>query len=170
MLKKTIKWEDLDGNPVEEDYYFHMSKAELIELEVSEEGGWAEAVQRIAKEEDIKKIVEIFKKLILQAYGVKSPDGKRFIKSEELSREFSQTEAYSTLFMEFLTDENAGAAFVNAIVPQDLAQQVALESAAIAEKEAAVEELDTLQAAAPATSLTPEENAEFEAWKANRGV
>ena len=128
MLKKTIKYVDYNGTERTEDFYFNLSKAEVMEMEMSTSGGMAEMIQRIVAAQDAPAIIKIFKDLVLKAYGQKSPDGKRFIKSEELSIEFSQTEAYSQLFMELATDAEAAAAFVNGIVPNDAAQS-ALKSA-----------------------------------------
>lgn len=128
MLKKTIKYVDYNGTERTEDFYFNLSKAEVMEMEMSTSGGMAEMIQRIVAAQDAPAIIKIFKDLVLKAYGQKSPDGKRFIKSEELSIEFSQTEAYSQLFMELATDAEAAAAFVNGIVPNDAAQP-ALKSA-----------------------------------------
>lgn len=117
MLKKTMKYVDYDGNEREEDFYFNLSKAEVAEMEMSTAGGLDKMINRIIAEQDGKRIIELFKDLVLKAYGKKSDDGKRFIKSKELSEEFSQTEAYSDLFMELATDSEAAAAFVNGIVP-----------------------------------------------------
>lgn len=120
MLKKTIKYTDFNGTEREEDFYFNLSKAEIMEMEMSTAGGFAEMLQNIVKAQDGPTIMKIFKDIILKAYGVKSPDGKRFIKSEELSTEFSQTEAYSVLFMELATDADAAGAFINGIIPVDI--------------------------------------------------
>ena len=119
MLKKTITYTDYDGHERTEDYYFNLTKAEVMEMEMSTSGGLAGMIQRIVAAQDAPAIIKIFKDLILKAYGVKSPDGKRFIKSEELSTEFSQTEAYSILFMELSTDADAASEFVTGIVPVD---------------------------------------------------
>lgn len=113
MIKKTMTYEDYNGNQRTEDFYFNLSKAEVMEMEMSTSGGLAEMIQRVVAAQDQPSIIKIFKDLILKAYGVKSPDGKRFIKSEELSTEFAQTEAYSQLFMELATDADAAANFVN---------------------------------------------------------
>ena len=102
-----------------------------MEMEMSTTGGLAETIQRIVQAQDAPAIIKIFKDLVLKAYGVKSPDGKRFIKSEELSTAFSQTEAYSQLFMELATDADAAAKFVNGIVPADMAQKAAENSPAL---------------------------------------
>ena len=120
MLKKTITY--LDYNDVErtEDFYFNLTKAEITEMEMSTTGGLSEKIQNIVQAQDIPEIIKIFKELVLKAYGVKSPDGKRFIKKEELAESFSQTEAYSQLFMELATDADAAAKFINGITPKDI--------------------------------------------------
>ena len=118
MLKETIKYTDCNGVERTEDFWFHLSKAELMEWEMGTTGGLTE-------------IIKIFKELILKAYGQKSPDGRRFIKSEELATEFSQTEAYSQLFMDLATDADKAAAFVNGIMPSDVAEKAAAAPAAI---------------------------------------
>lgn len=125
MIKKTITYKDYNQVDRTEDFYFNLSKAEVMEMEMSTSGGLAEMITRIVAAQDQPAIIKIFKDLILKAYGEKSPDGKRFIKSEELSTAFSQTEAYSQLFMELATDAEAASAFVNGIVPADMAKQAA---------------------------------------------
>lgn len=117
MLKKTMTYTDYDGNQRTEDFYFNLSKAEVAEMQMSAAGGLDKMINRIISEQDGKRINELFKDLVLRSYGKKSDDGKRFIKSKELAEEFSQTEAYSDLFMELATDADAAAAFVNGIVP-----------------------------------------------------
>lgn len=122
MLKKTIPYTDFNGNERKEDFYFHLMESEIAEMELSTTGGFTESIQRIIQTQDVPEIIKQFKKIILKAYGVKSPDGKRFEKSEELSREFSQTNAYSKLFMELATDDKAAAEFLNGVVPEELQQ------------------------------------------------
>ena len=117
MYKKLIKYVDYDGNEREEDFYFNINKAELAEMELSTSGGLEKMITRIINEKDNKEIVKLFKQLILMSYGKKSDDGRRFIKSPELSKEFTETEAFSELFMELAGDADAAAAFVNGIVP-----------------------------------------------------
>lgn len=124
MLKKTITYTDYDGNERTEDFYFNLSKAELTEMELTTEGGLQTVLKNIVEARDIPRITAMFKKLLLMSYGQKSADGKRFIKSQQLSEEFTQTEAYSNLFLELLSDEDAAAAFVKGIVPADLAKEV----------------------------------------------
>ena len=125
MIKKTITYTDYSGNERTEDFYFNLSNAEIMEMEMSTTGGLAEMIQKIVAAQDSPAIIKIFKDLVLKAYGEKSPDGKRFIKSEELSIAFSQTEAYSQLFMELATDADAAAKFVNGIVPSNMSNQKA---------------------------------------------
>ena len=131
MLKKTITYTDYNGSERTEDFYFNLTKAEIMEMELSTSGGLAEMIQRIVKAQDAPAIIKIFKELVLKAYGEKSPDGKRFIKSEEISTAFSQTEAYSQIFMELATDSDAAAAFVNGIVPDVDKQKVAQMAASV---------------------------------------
>ena len=124
MLKKTIKYVDYNGTEREEDFYFNLTKAELMEMEMSTVGGLAEMIENIVKAQDAPAIMKIFKDLLLKAYGEKSPDGKRFIKVNDagipLSIGFSQTEAYSQLFMELATDAKAASDFVNGIIPANM--------------------------------------------------
>lgn len=120
MLKKTITYNDYNGVERKEDFYFNLSKAEIMEMELSIPGGFAGMIEKIIASKDIPSIIKIFKELILKAYGEKSADGKRFVKSEDLSAAFSQTEAYSNLFMELATDDNSASAFINGLVPADM--------------------------------------------------
>lgn len=123
MIKETISYTDYNGITRTEDFYFNLTKAEVMELEMSTKGGLAEMIQRIVAAQDQPAIIKIFKDLIIKAYGVKSPDGKRFIKNQEVVDEFVQTEAFSEMFMKLATDADAAAKFVNGIVPADLAKQ-----------------------------------------------
>lgn len=117
MLKKTITYTDYNQAERTEDFYFNLTKAEVMEMEMSTSGGLAEMIKKIVAAKDAPAIIKVFKDLILKAYGEKSPDGKRFIKSEEISTAFAQTEAYSQLFMELATDPDRAAEFVNGIIP-----------------------------------------------------
>lgn len=117
MLRKTIKYTDYNGNEREEDYLFNLSKAECMEMELSTNGGMEQMIKQIIAEKDNEKIVNLFKKIILKAYGIKSPDGKYFRKSPEISADFASTEAYSVLFMELSTDADAASKFINAVLP-----------------------------------------------------
>lgn len=120
MFAKTITYTDYNDVERTETFYFNLSKAELAEMELTFEGGLGAYLTKITQTKDQVQIFKMFKELILKAYGEKSPDGKRFIKSAELSTAFSQTEPYSIMFMELGSDSDAAAAFVNGIVPKDL--------------------------------------------------
>lgn len=122
MLKRTIKYEDFDGNPQEDTVYFNISKSELIELEMDYGDGFKSFLEKIIEAEDSKALVAEFKRIVLMAYGVRSEDGKRFIKSDELIKEFEQTAAYDSLFIELATDDGAAATFVNGILPRDVSR------------------------------------------------
>jgi len=120
VLKKTITYKDFNDEEVSEDFFFHLSKAELVELEMSHKGGLSAALERIVAAEDNQSIIAEFKNIILSAYGKRSDDGKRFIKNQELRDEFTSSEAYSTLFMELVTNTDAATEFINGIIPQDM--------------------------------------------------
>lgn len=124
MYTKPITYTDYNGVERTENFMFHMNKAEILEMDLTTTGGLTALMQRAVEAKDVPTLTSIFKDLILRSYGVKSDDGRRFIKTPELSAEFSQTEAYSVLFMELATDDKAAAAFVNGIIPADLAKKV----------------------------------------------
>lgn len=126
MLKKTITYVDYNGNERTEDFYFNLTKAEVMEMEMSTNGGMAEMIKQIVASQNTAEIVKIFKDIVLKAYGVKSLDGRRFVKKDELRDEFAQTEAYSNLFMELATNADAAAKFINGIMPKEATEQKAL--------------------------------------------
>lgn len=118
MFKKTMTYTDFNGLSRTEDFYFNLTQAEVSEMELGTEGTLSEMIKSVVAAQDLPSIIKIFKDLVLKAYGVKSPDGKRFIKTQEVVDEFAQTQAYSDLFMELATDAEKAAAFFNAIIPQ----------------------------------------------------
>lgn len=126
MLKKTITYTDYNGVERTEDFYFNLTKAEIMEMEMTTTGGLTVMVDKIVAAKDVPSIIKVFKDLILKSYGEKSADGKHFVKSEAIAQAFAQTEAYSILFMELATDAEAGAAFVNGIVPADMSKNPTL--------------------------------------------
>lgn len=119
MFKKTIEYTDYNGEKRKEDFYFNLNKAELMEMQLSQNGGLQNHLMRIIKTKDTPELVKMFKDIILMAYGEKSPDGKKFMKSEEIRRDFECSEAYSELFMELATNSDSAAEFVNALLPSD---------------------------------------------------
>ena len=118
MMKETITYQDYNGLELTEDFYFNLTQAEIVEMELGTVGGLSETIQKIITTKDSPSLVKMFKDLILKAYGEKSLDGKRFIKSEELSTAFAQKEAYSILFIKLASNDEAAAAFVNGIIPK----------------------------------------------------
>lgn len=117
MLKKSITYTDYDGNERTENFWFNLSKAECMEMELSTSGGMQQLIEKIISEKDQAQLVKMFKEIILKAYGEKSPDGKHFFKSPEISAGFASTEAYSELFMELATNSEAASEFMNAVLP-----------------------------------------------------
>ena len=117
MLKKTITYTDYNGVERTEDFMFNLTKAEILEMQLTKDGGMDAAIKKIVDAKDAPEIMRVFKDLILKSYGIVSDDGRRFIKSKEISDSFAQTEAFSMLFMELATDTDAASAFVNGIVP-----------------------------------------------------
>lgn len=124
MLTKTIKYTDFNGTEREEKFLFNLTKAELMEMELGTTGGLADKIRGIIEAQDTPTIIKFFKEILLKAYGEKSADGRRFMKVDEngkpLSVGFSQTEAYSTLFMELATNADEAAKFVQGIIPPDI--------------------------------------------------
>jgi hypothetical protein len=124
LLKKKITYTDFNDQQVTEEFCFHLSKAELIQMEVEYDGGLQKYLTGIAESDDNKKIFEAFQELLMKSYGQRSEDGKRFIKSQELRDEFASSEAYSEFIMSLATDAGAAAEFVNGILPGNLEADV----------------------------------------------
>lgn len=127
MFKKEMTYTDYDGNERTETFYFNLTKAELMEFELGMSGGFANTLKKIIASKDIPAIIENFKKLVMKTYGIKSPDGKRFIKNEEILQEFMETEAYSAIFIELSTSADAATAFVQGVLPADIAAKIPVE-------------------------------------------
>jgi hypothetical protein len=125
LLKKTITYEDFNGEEQTEDFYFHLSKADLVELEMSKKGGLEEWLKRVIASKDGKAIMEEFKNLIMMSVGQRSEDGKQFRKDVQLRHNFRDSPAYDVLFMELITDADKAAEFVNGIIPRNLEAQLA---------------------------------------------
>lgn len=118
MIKWPITYTDYNGETHTEDFYFNLNKAEVMEMNLEANGAYGEYLQRIVEQRDGKKIASTFKNLILQSYGEKSADGRRFVKSEELSRNFEQSEAFSELYMQLASDPDAASKFMEGILPK----------------------------------------------------
>lgn len=124
MLKKTVTYTDYDGNQRTEDFYFNISKAELIKLNSTTVGGFENLIHQITNSPNPEKLFEIFAYIVELAYGEKSPDGRRLIKTQEAKDNFTQTQAYSDIFTELATDEEAALAFIKAILPPDISGEI----------------------------------------------
>lgn len=131
MFKREITYEDYNGDTVTETFYFHISKPELIELEVEFKEGFSSIIQQIIKSDNKKDLIMYFKKIVLMSYGKKSDDGKRFIKSDEIRDEFSQSAAYESLFMELATNDNAAVTFLKSALPKGLTTEADKASPAV---------------------------------------
>lgn len=125
MYKKTITYTDYDGNVRTEEFLFHLTEAELAMLNLSYVGGLEKRIDRIVKSNNQQEIMRIFQDILHRSYGVKSDDGRRLIKNEQLFTEFEQTEAYSQFIIELFTDQKAAADFIQGILPKKLAEEVA---------------------------------------------
>lgn len=120
MIKKTVTYEDLNGVTRTETFYFHFYEHEILDMEMSVDGGFAERLQKIIDAKDQHSLIRVIKKFVLDAYGVKSDDGKRFIKNDKVRDEFIQCPAYSKIFMELVLDDKVAAEFVKGVVPAEL--------------------------------------------------
>ena len=127
MIKKTITYTDFDDNERTEDFWFNLSKSELMEMDFSQAGGMEKLIQSIVDAQDTKRIIEIFKDIVLRSYGEKSLDGKQFIKVRDghrLADDFAQPAAYDELFMELATNDKSAADFINGVIPRSLAKEL----------------------------------------------
>ena len=120
MLKYPITYTDYNNVIRTEDFYFNLNKAEVMEMELGTTGGYTEMIRKIISAQDTPTLVTVFKEFSLKAYGEKSPDGKRLMKSKEIAEAFAQTEAYSELFMSLATDADKAAAFINQVLPKQM--------------------------------------------------
>lgn len=118
MHKITETYTDFDGNTRTEDFYFNFTEAEITKMQFGTEGGLSAMINRIVAAQDTPRLIEIFEDLIKKAYGVKSPDGRRFIKNDEITKDFTETNAYSQIYMRLATDADAATKFVNDVVPK----------------------------------------------------
>lgn len=124
MLKKTIKYTNYDGVEKEKDYFFNLKKSELVDLQFKTSKGFIAYIEEVTKSEDPSALWKAFRDIVLLSYGEKSSDGERFMKSEEISKAFEETEAFSVLVMELIENDGAAADFINGIMPNDLAGEV----------------------------------------------
>lgn len=116
MYKKTITYTDFNDEEITEDFYFNLSKSELLEIDLKYKGGFEATIQRIIEAEDVQELIAVFKDIIKMSYGEKSEDGRHFFKNEDIFEKFASTEAYSELFFELATNDKAASEFINGII------------------------------------------------------
>lgn len=121
MYVKSVTYTDYNGVERTEEFRFNLTEAELMEMNLSEGGGMADRVQRMIDAKDVPELIALFKDLLMKSYGEKSADGRRFVKSKEIADAFSQTPAYSKIYMELVTDDVKAAEFINKVVPASVA-------------------------------------------------
>ena len=131
MVVEKIKYTDFNGLEREEDFMFNLTEAEITEMELTTDGGLSDSIKKIIAAQDTPEIIKVFKMLLLKSYGEKSADGRRFVKSEKLSEEFSQTNAYSQLFMKLATDDKAAVAFINGIMPDSMQEKASVNNSGL---------------------------------------
>lgn len=125
MLKKTYTYIDYNGVERTETFYFHFTEAEILDMEMSAEGGFAERVQRIVDAKDQAALMKVIKNFVIDAYGVKSDDGRRFIKNDKVKTEFVECPAFSDIFMDMVTNDELAAEFVNGVIPDTMKKRFA---------------------------------------------
>lgn len=125
MVKRTITYKDYNDVERTEDLYFNLTETELVKLQYSEDGGLGEMIEKMIKSRNDKEIVRIFDRIIMLSYGEKTPDGRGFRKSEEISLNFSYTPAYDKLFMELAQNDKAMSDFINELIPSELSKKLA---------------------------------------------
>ena len=131
MLKKTFEYVDFNEVKQKEDFYFHLSKSELLTMEVSVKDGLGDMLKQIVKSEDGGEMTRILREIILKSVGIKSEDGKRFIKNDKIADDFAASPAFDQLFFEVATDADKAAAFIKGAVPPEFAES--FDEAALAE-------------------------------------
>lgn len=171
MIKKTITYKTFDGEEVTEDFFFHLSRADIVELEVSRKGGLQETLKQLIESEDGAEIMELFKKILGMSVGRKSPDGKRFIHSEEIRNDFFQSNAYDVFFIELVTNTDVQIEFIQGIVPADMmAEATDEQKQELKEVIEGVKPSDGPQITTPTRKLTSEELAVIDADDLKSGL
>lgn len=120
MIKWTISYTTYNDEKVTEDFYFHLNKAELAQMQFNVNGAYSNFIERLQNERDLKGLGDEFRNLILSSYGKKSDDGRIFRKTKEIREEFEFSEAFSELYMELLSDADKATKFARGILPTDL--------------------------------------------------
>lgn len=125
MYKKELSYKDYSGQQCTETFWFHLNEVELMDIEVGvDPNGMLAYLEKIQKANDKVKAINFIKMLIRKSFGVRSDDGKQFIKTDRIWAEFEATAAYPTLFMTLMRSEIEMEAFVNGITPEDVRKQM----------------------------------------------
>lgn len=120
MYVKEMEYTDFNGVERKEKFYFNLTKAEILDMELGKTGGFTEYIRKVIEAQDTPELMNLFKSLLLKSYGIKSDDGRRFIKNDQVREEFEQTQAFSDLYMLLALDDKEAAEFVNGVVPPDM--------------------------------------------------
>lgn len=122
MLKKTITYENYNGDTVTDDFYFNLTKVECMELEYSfgANNTLSNTITTLVESKDIGALIAAIKKILLMSYGVKTPDGNRFIKNDSVREEFEQSPAFEKIYWDLVTNQDEAASFISGIVPQNV--------------------------------------------------
>lgn len=132
MITKSVTYTDYNGNQRKENIYFHLSQFEATEIALEMPDGIVEEVTEgdvnttathLVEKLGQKGVIDFIKKIVLKSYGVKTTDGRRFEKSEQLSKEFSETPMFSSLMIELMQDDKAASDFINGVIPPELAKE-----------------------------------------------
>lgn len=129
MIVLTETYTDFNGTKRTEEFRFHFNQAELMEMELSTEGGFSARVQRIIDANSQSELIQIMKKFVVDAFGIKSEDGRRFMKDDNIRRAFVECPAYSKIFMRLATNSEAAAEFINGVTPEDMPKPMAVSAA-----------------------------------------
>jgi len=124
MIKKTVTYEDFNGEKKTKELWFHFSESEITNEELTTEGGLYNTIRKMTEEQDRIMLAKLFRQIILKSYGEKSADGERFMKSQEIMDNFEHSAAYDALYMELATDTQKVSDFVKGTLPKNLAARV----------------------------------------------
>lgn len=118
MLTKRITYVDYNGNERTENFEFNLNRVEALDFALSIDGDLTEYVRKSVEEDNKAALIKMVKDIVLRSYGKKSEDGRRFMKSDEITRSFIETEAYSVLMTELISDSGESAKFINGVLEE----------------------------------------------------
>ena len=121
MLTKAITYVDYNGNKKTKNFYFNLTKTELAKMELTNRAGMLETIKAMINSDDREEIIKLFEKIVVGSVGEKSADGEHFVKNDQIRQDFMNHPAYDVLFMELISNESTMAGFINAVVPNEIA-------------------------------------------------